>query len=57
MDNNVINHPLGSGEKSFNCTTNGTDWSGKFISRSGPFHRLDAPIPCKGFRGFRYIEY
>ncbi len=45
------------GEKSFNCTTNGTDWSGKFISRSGPFHRLDAPIPCKGFRGFRYIEY
>ena len=57
MDNNVINHPLGSGEKSFNSTTNGTDWSGKFISRSGPFHRLDAPIPCKGFRGFRYIEY
>ena len=45
------------GPKTFKCTTNGTDWTGNFVSRSGKFHRLDNPIPCKGFQGYKYIEY
>ena len=43
------------GEKSFSCGTTGKPWSGKFVSRSGPFHRI-TPVPCKGFQGFRYID-
>lgn len=45
------------GEKKFDCTTTGKDWKGKFISRTGKFHKLENPIPCKGFQGWRYIEY
>lgn len=45
------------GSKSFDCTTTGKAWSGNFISRSGPFHKLKTPIPCKGFRGFKYVTY
>lgn len=41
----------------FNCTTTGKDWKGGFIQRSGPFHYLKQPTPCKGFQGFRYIKY
>ena len=41
----------------FNCTTTGNDWKGVFIQRSGPFHYLETPIPCKGFRGFKYFDY
>jgi hypothetical protein len=40
----------------FDCTTTGNNWSGNFIQRSGPFHRID-PIPMKGFRGFRYVDF
>ena len=42
-------------EGQFKCTTTGKVWSGKFIERSGKFHKLDKPIPMKGFRGFRYF--
>lgn len=42
-------------EKSFNCATTGTPWSGKFIGRSGKFHKIN-PVPYKGFQGFRYID-
>lgn len=45
------------GPKKFNCTTNGTAWEGNFVSRSGEFHKLDQPIPCKGFQGYKYIDY
>lgn len=45
------------GPKSFDCTTTGKEWEGNFISRSGPFHKLKTPTPCKGFRGFRYVNY
>lgn len=41
----------------FECTTTGKEWNGCFIQRSGPFHTLDTPIPCKGFRGFKYVTY
>ena len=38
----------------FTCTTTGESWAGgNYISRSGPFHKLKTPIPCKGFRGFK----
>jgi len=42
-------------DKPFNCETTGTAWVGKFIQRSGEFHKI-APIPMKGFRGFRYFQ-
>jgi hypothetical protein len=45
---------VGMVENDFTCSTTGKEWSGKFIQRSGPFHKID-PIPMKGFRGFRYI--
>jgi len=41
----------------FDCTTTGKKWNGGFIQRSGPFHYLNKPIPHKGFRGFKYINY
>ena len=45
------------GEKQFQCTTTGKDWEkGNYISRSGPFHKIN-PVPCKGFRGFKYLTY
>ena len=39
----------------FNCTTTGKGWSGNFIQRSGPFHKI-VPIPMKGFMGWRYFD-
>jgi hypothetical protein len=44
---------VGLSEKEFNCSTTGKNWKGKFIERSGPFHKI-SPIPMKGFQGFRY---
>ena len=41
--------------KSFDCTTTGEHWEGKFIQRTGEFHKIE-PIPMKGFQGFRYFE-
>ncbi len=43
----------GLSEKEFTCSTTGNKWKGKFIERSGPFHKIN-PIPMKGFQGFRY---
>ncbi len=37
----------------FDCTTTGEHWQGKFIQRTGEFHKI-TPIPYKGFQGFRY---
>jgi hypothetical protein len=45
----------GMSEKSFNCTTTGKHWSGKFIERTGKFYALK-PIEMQGFRGFRYVN-
>lgn len=45
---------VGFSEKEFTCTTTGRYLSGKFIERSGKFEELEEPIPCAGFRGFRY---
>ena len=45
---------VGTSEKEFDCSTTGKKWKGKFIERSGPFHKID-PIPMKGFQGFRYF--
>lgn len=47
---------VGLSEKEFTCTTTGNKWKGKFIERSGPFHKID-PIPMKGFQGFRYFNF
>jgi len=41
--------------KSFDCTATNKHWEGKFIQRTGEFHKIE-PIPMKGFRGFRYFE-
>lgn len=46
---------VGLSQNSFECTTTGNMWKGKFIERSGPFHKID-PIPMKGFQGFRYFK-
>lgn len=42
------------GPKKFKSTTDGTDWEGNFISRTGQFHTIN-PVSCKGFRGFKYL--
>lgn len=42
--------------ENFDCTTTGKQWSGNFIQRSGVFHKLEKPIPMKGFQGFRYFQ-
>lgn len=47
---------VGMEEKEFTCTTTGKKWIGKFIMRSGPFHKLDREIRMKGFQGFRYFS-
>lgn len=39
----------------FECTTAGKKWKGNFVVRSGRFERVD-PMPCRGFRGFRYVN-
>lgn len=44
------------GTKKFNSTVGGQYWEGKFISRSGKFNSIK-PVPCQGFRGFKYIRY
>lgn len=45
-----------SKDDSFKCTTTGKDWSGNFIQRTGPFHKIE-PIQMKGFIGWRYYYY
>jgi hypothetical protein len=54
---NVIGYHVVSGksEKQFTCSTTGKVWNGKFIERTGKLHRI-APIPMKGFQGFRYFN-
>lgn len=47
---------VGMEEKEFTCTTTGRKWLGKFIMRSGPFHKLDKEIKMRGFQGFRYFS-
>lgn len=42
-------------DKKFKCSITGKAWEGKFIVRSGPFVKLNNPIPCKGFQGFKYV--
>ena len=42
-------------EKKFICSTTGRKYKGKFIKRSGPFHKI-TPIKTKGFQGFRYFN-
>lgn len=53
----IIGYHIISGiqEKDFKCTTTGRHWSGKFIQRTGKFHRI-TPIAMKGFQGFRYAS-
>lgn len=47
---------VGTSDKPFKCTTTDKNWEGKFIQRTGPFHKIE-PIPCKGFQGFRYFSF
>ena len=47
---------VGTSDKPFDCTTTGKSWSGKFLQRTGEFHKIN-PIPHKGFQGFRYYYY
>ncbi len=47
---------VGTSDKPFKCTTTDKNWEGKFIQRTGTFHKIE-PIPCKGFQGFRYYDY
>lgn len=47
---------VGTSDKPFKCTTTDKEWDGNFIQRTGPFHKIN-PIPCVGFRGFRYYSY
>lgn len=47
---------VGTSDKPFKCTTTDNNWDGKFLQRTGPFHKID-PIPCVGFRGFRYWHF
>ena len=47
---------VGTSDKPFKCTTTDKNWDGKFLQRTGPFHKIE-PIPCKGFQGFRYYDY
>lgn len=42
-------------EKEFTCSTTGKKFIGKFIVRSGPFHKIE-PIEMKGFRGYKYFS-
>ena len=47
---------VGTSDKPFKCTTTDKNWEGKFIQRTGEFHKID-PIQYKGFQGFRYYSY
>lgn len=40
----------------FTCSTTGRKWSGKFIERTGVFHRIGDYIPHSGFQGWRYYD-
>lgn len=42
-------------EKSFTCSTTGKEWTGKFIERTGKFHKIEE-YDMKGFQGFRYLN-
>lgn len=55
-DGNIIGYMFISGlsKKKFKCSTTGKVWEGKFIERTGKFHKIP-PIPMKGFQGFRYF--
>lgn len=46
---------VGTSDRPFKCTTTYKNWNGKFLQRTGPFHKIK-PVPYKGFRGFRYID-
>ena len=46
---------VGMEDMSFDCTTTGKDWKGKFIQRSGEFHKIE-PIQMTGFLGFRFFN-
>jgi len=43
-------------EKDFQCQITGKFWQGKFIERTGKFHKIN-PVPMKGFRGYKYLKY
>lgn len=43
-------------EKEFVCQTTGVKWKGKFIARTGKFHKLSYNVNYKGFQGFRYFS-
>ena len=45
------------GPKNFDSTVGNKHWEGLFISRTGPLNKLKYPIPCKGFRGYKYINF
>lgn len=45
---------VGMEEKEFTCTTTGNRFKGKFILRSGQFHKIP-PIKMTGFQGYRYF--
>jgi len=47
---------VGTSDTPFKCTTTDKNWEGKFLQRTGEFHKID-PIPYKGFQGFRYYHY
>lgn len=47
---------VGTSDKPFKCSTTNKNWDGKFIQRTGPFHKIE-PIAYKGFQGFRYYDY
>ncbi len=47
---------VGTSDKPFTCSTTNKDWDGKFLQRTGEFHKIN-PIPYKGFQGFRYYTY
>lgn len=46
---------VGFDDNDFICESTGKYWSGKFVERSGKFHKI-TPIPMKGFQGFRYFD-
>lgn len=54
---NVLGYHLISGLKEYNfkCSTTGREWKGKFVQRTGKFHKIEH-IPMRGFQGFRYMK-
>lgn len=39
----------------FKCEVTSQHWLGKFVERSGAFHKVE-PVAHKGFQGFRYVH-